>query len=35
MRLAIRAIKIRLFKRQLRNRALKYCLKMVLAGVKI
>lgn len=35
MRLAIRAIKIRLFKRQLRNRAVTRCIKMVVAGVVV
>jgi hypothetical protein len=33
MRHAIRAIRIRLFKRTLRNRAVRRCINMVVAGV--
>lgn len=35
MRHMIRAIRVRLFKRQLRNRAVSRCLKMVVMGVTI
>ena len=35
MRHAIRAIKIRLFKRTLRNRAVRRCIQMVVMGVTV